>query len=177
MIDRRRLETGGFITFLVAITIALCVVVSSFAAALLWSALAAILFQSLYQWLLKRWPDRRNLAAALTLLIIFVAVIIPTLFIGSLMIDQSASVYAKLQSGQINFGAYFQQIHDALPNRIQGALDKAGLNSFEQAQSRVSNILGNSVRSIAGQALSIGRNAAAFLLSFGVGLYVTFFLL
>ena len=58
MIDRRRLETGGFITFLVAITIALCVVVSSFAAALLWSALAAILFQSLYQWLLKRWPTR-----------------------------------------------------------------------------------------------------------------------
>ncbi|MGA1800458.1 AI-2E family transporter [Sphingomonas sp. 4RDLI-65] len=177
MIDRRRLETGGFITFLVAITIALCVVVSSFAAALLWSALAAILFQSLYQWLLKRWPERRNLAAALTLLIIFVAVIVPTLFIGSLMVDQSASVYAKLQSGQINFGAYFQQIHDALPNRIQGALDKAGLNSFEQAQSRVSNILGNSVRSIAGQALSIGRNAASFLLSFGVGLYVTFFLL
>ncbi len=177
MIDRRRLETGGFIVFLVTITVALCIVVSTFAVALLWSGLAAILFQSLYQWLLKRWPGRRNLAAAMTLLIIFVAVIVPTLIIGSLMIDQSASVYARLQSGQINFGAYFQQIHDALPSRIQGALDKAGLNSFEQAQSRVSTILGNSVRSIAGQALSIGRNAAAFLLSFGIGLYVTFFLL
>ena len=54
MIDRRRLETGGFIVFLAAITVALCVVVSTFAVALLWSGLAAILFQSLYQWLLKR---------------------------------------------------------------------------------------------------------------------------
>ncbi len=177
MIDRRRLETGGFILFLVAITAALCLVVSSFAVALLWSALAAILFQSLYHWLLKRSPERRNLAAALTLLIIFVAVIVPTLFIGSLMVDQAGTVYAKLQSGQINFAAYFQQIHDALPNRIQGLLDKAGLGSFERAQSRGSAILSNSVRSIAGQALSIGRNAAAFLLSFGIGLYVTFFLL
>jgi hypothetical protein len=177
MIDRRRLETGGFLVFLVAITLALGAVVSSFASALLWSALAAILFQSLYQWLLNRWPGRRNLAASLTLLIILFAVVVPTMIIGSLMVDQAGTVYAKLQSGQINFAAYFQQIHDALPNRLQGLLDKAGLDSFERLQSRVSTILGNSVRTIAGQALSIGRNAAEFVLAFGVGLYVTYFLL
>lgn len=177
MIDRRRLETGGFLVFLVLITLALGVVVSSFASALLWSALAAILFQSLYQWLLKRWPGRRNLAASMTLLIILFAVVVPTLFIGSLMIDQAGTVYSKLQSGQINFAGYFQQVHDALPNRIQGLLDKSGLSSFDRLQSRVSSLLGNSVRSIASQALSIGRNAAAFVLAFGIALYVTFFLL
>jgi predicted PurR-regulated permease PerM len=177
MIDRRRLETGGFLVFLVAITLALGAVMSSFASALLWSTLAAILFQSLYQWLLDRWPGRRNLAASLTLLIILFAVVVPTMIIGSLMVDQAGTVYAKLQSGQINFAAYFQQIHDALPNRLQGLLDKAGLDSFERLQSRVSTILGNSVRTIAGQALSIGRNAAEFVLAFGVGLYVTYFLL
>ncbi len=35
----------------------------------------------------------------------------------------------------------------------------------------------NSVNMIASQALAIGKNAASFLLAFGVGLYVTFFLL
>ena len=44
MINRRRLETGGFLIFLVVITIALVVVVWSYALALLWAALAAIPF-------------------------------------------------------------------------------------------------------------------------------------
>ncbi|KQN29171.1 AI-2E family transporter [Sphingomonas sp. Leaf38] len=177
MVNRGRIETGGFLVFLTIITIALGIVVSTFAAALLWSALAAILFQPLYQWLLARNPDRRNLAASLAMLIIFVAVVVPTLLIASMMIDQATSVYTSMQGGQINFSAYFQQIHDALPERLQNLVDKSGLTSFERLQARVSDALGNSVRTIAGQALSIGRNAAGFLLAFGIALYVTFFLL
>lgn len=177
MTNRGRIENGGFLLFLTIITIALGVVVSAFAAALLWSGLAAILFQPLYQKLLKRWPERRNLAASLAMLIIFVAVVVPTLIIASLMIDQASSVYTSMQSGQINFAAYFQQIHDALPQRLQQLVDKSGIDSFERLQSRISGALGNSVRTIAGQALSIGRNAFAFLLAFGIALYVTFFLL
>ncbi len=177
MTNRGRIENGGFLLFLTIITIALGVVVSAFAAALLWSALAAILFQPLYQKLLKRWPERRNLAASLAMLIIFVAVVVPTLIIASLMIDQASSVYTSMQSGQINFAAYFQQMHDALPQRLQQLVDKSGIDSFERLQSRISGALGNSVRTIAGQALSIGRNAFAFLLAFGIALYVTFFLL
>ena len=45
MIDRRRLESGGLIAFLVLVTLGLMLVVSSFAGALLWAVLAAILFQ------------------------------------------------------------------------------------------------------------------------------------
>ena len=69
MIDRRRLESGGLIVFLVAVSVGLLAIVSSFIGALLWAVLAAILFQSLFQWLLKRWPGHRNRAAAATLLV------------------------------------------------------------------------------------------------------------
>ncbi|MFN3433771.1 MAG: AI-2E family transporter [Sphingomonas sp.] len=177
MIDKRRLESGGLILFLVAISIALLFVVSSFVGALLWAVLAAILFQSLFRWLLGRWPGRRNLAAAATLLIILVAVILPALAITGMVVDQSAGVYAKVQSGQIDFARYFEQVHDALPDWIRRPLDRAGLGSFDLAQARIAQGLRSSFQSIAAQALSIGRNAAAFLLAFGVGLYVTFFLL
>ena len=177
MIDRRRLESGGLILFLALITLGLMLVVSSFAGALLWAVLAAILFQNLFQWLLARWPDRRNAAAAMTLLIILVAVIIPTLAIASMVVDQSAGVYVKVQSGQIDFATYFRQVHDALPEWVQRPLDRSGLGSFDRAQARIAEGFRNSFRSIAAQALSIGRNAAAFLLTFGVGLYVTYFLL
>ena len=176
MIDRRRLESGGLILFLALITLGLMLVVSSFAGALLWAVLAAILFQSLFQWLLKRWPGRRNADAAATLLIILVAVIIPALAIAG-MVDQTAGVYAKVQTGQIDFATYFQQVHDGLPEWVQRPLDRSGLGSFDRAQARIAEGFRNSFRSIASQALSIGRNAAAFLLAFGVGLYVTYFLL
>ncbi|MCU6455187.1 AI-2E family transporter [Sphingomonas sp. A2-49] len=177
MIDRRRLESGGLIAFLVLATLGLMLVVSSFAGALLWAVLAAILFQSLFRWLLARWPGHRNRAAATTLLIILVAVIIPALAIAAMVIDQTAGVYARVQSGQIDFATYFQQMHDALPQWVQRPLDRSGLGSFDRAQARIAEGLRNSFRSIASQALSIGRNAAAFLLAFGVGLYVTYFLL
>jgi len=177
MVNRHKLETGGFLVFVVLITIALMVVVSTFAIALLWSALAAILFQPLYKKLLTKMPERRNLAAALTLLIILFAVVVPSLIIGGMIVDQAGTVYARIQSGQINFAGYFNQVHDALPTRIQTLLDKAGFDSIERIQARLSDVMGNSVRTIAGQALTIGRNAAAFLLAFGIALYVMFFLL
>ena len=41
MIDRRRLESGGLIVFLVAVSVGLLAIVSSFIGALLWAVLAA----------------------------------------------------------------------------------------------------------------------------------------
>lgn len=176
-LSRTRFERGGLILFLVLITIGLTAIVSSFIGALLWAALAALLFQPLFQRLLKRWPDRRNMAAGLTLLILTVAVVIPALIIASLVVDQAAGVYQQIRSGQINFATYFQQVHDALPERLQQTLDRAGFGSFERAQARITQAVSASASNLASRALSIGANAAAFLLAFGVGLYVTYFLL
>jgi predicted PurR-regulated permease PerM len=177
MIDKQRVENGGLILLLGLVTIALTLVISNYFSALLWAALAAVLFQPLFSRLLLRWPERRNLAAAMTLLIITFAVIIPALIIGSMVIDQASGVYGQLRSGQINFANYFQQVHDALPNRVQNLLGNAGYGTFERAQMRLSEAMSESASMLTQRALSIGANAAAFLLSFGVGLYVTFFLL
>ncbi|KTT76138.1 AI-2E family transporter [Sphingomonas endophytica] len=176
-IGRRHVENGGLILFLTLITVALLAVVSGFIGALLWAALAALLFQPIFQRFLRRWPGRRNMAAALTLLVITVAVVIPALILGSLIVDQAAGVYQQIRTGQINFAMYFEQVHDALPARLQRTLDTAGFGSFERAQARISETVSNSASMLTRQALSIGANAAAFLLAFGVGLYVTYFLL
>lgn len=176
-VNRKHIENGGLILFVLIASAALLAIVWEFIGALLWAALAALLFQPLYRWLLRRWPSRRNLAAAVTMLVITVAVVIPALIVASLVVDQAAGIYAEMRSGRINFAAYFQQVHDALPLRIRHLLDTSGLNSFERVQAKISEVLSQSVSTIATQALSIGRNAAAFVLAFGVGLYVTYFLL
>ncbi|WP_070151887.1 AI-2E family transporter [Sphingobium phenoxybenzoativorans] len=177
MVVKQRLENGGLIVFLVIVTIGLTLVISSFLGALLWAALAALLFQPLYQRLLVRWPGRRNLASALTLLIITVAVIIPSLVIGSLVAEQATGVYTQIRSGQINFALYFEQIHNVLPRRVQDLVENAGFGTFERAQAKISEAVSNSASILTKRALAIGANAAAFMLAFGVGLYVTFFLL
>ncbi len=176
-IDRKRVENGGLIVFLAIVTVGLILVVSSFLGALFSAVLAALLFQPLFQRLLRRWPDRRNTAAAVTLLIITVAVVIPALVLSSLVVEQAAGVYAQIRSGQINFATYFQQVYGALPMRLQRLLDGAGLGSFERAQVQISQALSSSASTLARRALSIGANAAGFLLAFGVSLYVMFFLL
>lgn len=152
-------------------------VVSSFLGALLWSALAAILFQPLFQRLLGYWPGKRNRAALVALLVITVAIVLPALIVSSMVVDQAAGVYTQFRSGQINVASYFARIHDALPMRLQQMLDGAGFGSFERAQAQVAEAVSNSASMLASRAFSIGANAAAFLLAFGVGLYVTFFLL
>ncbi|KQT34676.1 hypothetical protein ASG29_00455 [Sphingomonas sp. Leaf412] len=176
-ISRRHVENGGLLLFLAIATIALLLVVSGFVGALLSALLVALLFQPLFQRLLARWPDRRNMAAAVTMLIITVAVVIPALVIASMVVDQAAGVYVQMRSGQVDVAQYFRQVHDALPDRMQRLLDSSGFNTFERVQAKLSEAVGNSVSLIARQALSIGANAAAFLLAFGVALYVSFFLL
>ncbi|UUL83981.1 AI-2E family transporter [Sphingomonas qomolangmaensis] len=176
-VNRERVENGGLIALVVLVTLALLLVVADFIGALLWATLAAILFQPLFHRLLARFPDRRNTAAALTILIITVAVVIPAIVIASLVVDQAAGVYSQMLSGQINFGLYFEQVHDALPLRLQRLVDNSGFNSLEQAQASLARAVGSSASMLATRALSIGANAAGFLLAFGVGLYITFFLL
>jgi predicted PurR-regulated permease PerM len=177
MTDRQKLEKGGFIIFLAAITVATLIVVSSFLTALLWGAMAAILFQPLNRALLARMPGRPNRAAGLTLLVIIFTVIIPAAIFAGFVMDQAGAVYDRVLSGQINVEHSFHQIHDSLPGWLRDPLDKSGYNSFDGLQQRITETLSNSFRSIAGQVLAIGRNAAAFVLAFGIALYTCFFLL
>lgn len=143
------IERHGLLLFVTLATIALALVVSSFAGALLWAALAALLFQPLFQRLLERWPGRRNTATAVTLLIITVAVVIPAMVIASLVIEQAVGVYGMMRTGQINFALYFQQVHDALPFRLQHMIDKSGFDTFERVQVRLSQAISQSVSMLA----------------------------
>ncbi|WP_313039198.1 AI-2E family transporter [Sphingobium yanoikuyae] len=177
MISRERIDNGGLILFIAISTLGLGLIVSGFISALLWAALAALLFQPLYRRILFDCRGRRNMAAALTLLIIIIAVIMPALIIGSLVIEQASGVYAKIRSGQIDFATYFGQVHAALPMRLQHWVENAGFGTFERAQAKISQALSNSASILTRRALTIGADAAAFVLSFGVGLYVSFFLL
>jgi predicted PurR-regulated permease PerM len=177
MHDRQTVESGGFLIFLIGVTLAMALILSSFAAALLWAALGAILFQPLYVWLLARMPGHRNRAASFTLVVICLTVILPAAILATLVIEQASAVYAGLASGQINVPHIFQQMHDGLPAWARLRLDRWGLSSFDGVQEQVSDALNISFRTVAARAFAVGANMAAFVLAFGTALYVCFFLL
>ena len=171
------LENRVFLLLLVLVSLAFFWVLWPFYGAVFWGAILALMFSPLFFRLLKRMPQKRTLAALLTVLIILVLVILPIGLISALLAQEAVGVYARVQSGDLSFSRYFQQIYDVLPSWITGLLERSGLSSLGLIQERVSTSLTKASQFIAGQALSIGQNAFDFLVNFFIMLYLLFFFL
>lgn len=170
-------ERSSFALFLGLITLALLVIIWPFASAILWSVVAAIMFQPLYLRILSGSPSHANRAAMASLLIIFIAIIIPTLWIGSILVEQITSFYLSLQGGEINAAAIFGKFFDALPLQLRTMLNNSGFGEFRILQERLEQLIQESAGFVAQQAFSIGGSALSFILALGVGLYIMYFLL
>ncbi|MEL6531394.1 MAG: AI-2E family transporter, partial [Pseudomonadota bacterium] len=86
------LQQISFLIIVAVVTFMLVWIAWPFATPLLWSALAAIMFQPLYKWSLIKCRGRRNPAALLTLTVILLAVILPALWIGTLVVQEALEV-------------------------------------------------------------------------------------
>lgn len=170
-------EQVSFLIILAAVTFMLVWIAWPFATALLWSALAAIMFQPLYKWVLVKVRGKRNPAALITLTIILLAVILPAFWIGAMVVEQALGVISALQENPIDLAAWAGQIYNLLPAAAQEMVDESGWSDMSQLQDRLQNLLGESAGLIASSAVSIGSGALSFFLALGVGLYVTYFLL
>lgn len=171
------LQQISFLLVLAAVTFLLMWIAWPFATPLLWSALAAIMFQPLYKWALVKCRGKRNPAALLSLTIILLAVILPALWIGSLVVREALEVIAALQNDPIDLAAWANQIYGMLPAVAQDMIDDSGWADMSEAQTRLQELLGESAGVLASSAVSIGSGALGFVLSFALGLYVTYFLL
>ncbi len=171
------LQQASFLIILVVVTLLMAVIAYPFAQPLLWAGLAAIMFQPLYRSVLRRVRGRRNPAAGLSLLIIFILVLVPAAWIASMVIQQALVLVATLQQQPIDLAAWFDSIYSALPQVARDAVDRSGWADIASVQTRLQELLSESAGMIATQAVSIGSGALSFFLSFGVALYVMFFLL
>ena len=177
MAKSSRLEDRSFLLLLVLVSLAFFWVLWPYYGAVFWGSVLAILFNALFLRLLRKMPQKRTLAALLTLSIILVLVILPVGLISALLTQEAASVYQRVQSGELSFGRYFQQIYNALPVWVNGILDRLGLDNLGLIQERVTSSLTQASQFIATQALNIGQNAFDFFVSFFIMLYLLFFFL
>ena len=172
-----KLQDRTFLLLLIAVSIAFLAILWPYYEAVFWGVALAILFAPLHRRLLARMPQRRNLAALCTLLLCLVLVILPVTLLGIALVQEASHLYERIRSGQLNFGAYFQQVINAMPSWAMGWLDRMQLTSVSALQDKLSAVSVQASQLIATRALNIGQNTLQFVVSLGVMLYLLFFLL
>lgn len=171
------MQQRAFLVLLAAVSVAFAAILWPFYEAVFWGVALAILFKPLHRRLLLRMPRKPNLAALSTLLLCLVVVILPMTLIAASLAQEATHIYDRMRSGQIDFGAYLQQVIAVLPGWAVGLLDRLELTSVAALQHKLSTVAVQASQIIATRALNIGQNTLQFLVSFGVMLYLLFFLL
>ena len=171
------LERGTFLFLLAVVTLAFGWILFPFFGAVMWGVALAILFTPLYRRLLKKMGGRRNLAALATLLLAMIVVIIPLTMVTVSLVEEVSLVSQKVRSGDISFASYFQQVIRVIPHWALNLMDRFGLGDVDGLISQVQTAASKGSQAIATQAVSIGQNTFEFLVSFGIMLYLLFFML
>jgi predicted PurR-regulated permease PerM len=175
--DNSTVHQKFFHLLLAVVTVALAWILLPFFGAVFWGTILAILFQPMQRYLAAKFGKRRNLAAFTTLLVTILIVILPLSFVAATMVQEIGLAYTQLKSGQPNFTTYFQQAIHFLPASVQSILDRFGLTDIAGIQKKLTDGAAAISQFVATQAFSIGQNTFQFVISFGVMLYLVFFLL
>lgn len=166
-----------FLLLLAAVTVAFIWVLLPYYGAIFWGTILAIVFSPLHRRLLAKMRGRPNLAAFTTLLIIVLMVIIPLILITGALLQEGASIYNRISTGELNLGNYFEQIVNALPPSVHDTLNRFGIGDIFSLREKLSAAALQGSKFLATQAVNVGQNTFEFLIGMGVMLYILYFLL
>lgn len=165
-----------FVLLLIAVTIAFGWLLWPFYGAVFWGSILAIIFAPLHRRLAQRMPGHPNLAALISLLLVLLMVIIPVIGITGSLVREGANLFQRVKSGHFDVGQYFQQFMLALPEPVHDILTRFDLTDIMSLQEKLSNGVMQGSQFLATQVFSIGQDTFQFVVSFGIMLYLLFFL-
>lgn len=171
------LESKVFLALLLLVSVAFVCILLPFYGAVFWAVILAIIFTPLQRRLLRRLPGRRNLAASLTLTAALLIAVLPVGVIAALLVQEGASLYQRIESGQLDLGAYIQWARERLPAPVQEQLERFGIGDFRDLREQLSGLLMRGSQYLATRAFSFGQSTFGFLVSLAVMLYLMFFLI
>jgi predicted PurR-regulated permease PerM len=170
-----KLEQTFFLLLLLAVTVLFFYLLKPLFTPVFWACAVSVLFYPVQLRLLRRWGNRPNLIALTTLMLCVVVAVLPMLLILSSFVQEGASLYAKIDSGEINPEDYVDRMQAALPF-LRRLLDWMGMDMDSLKQQTSTGALAAS-SFVAQNVLSLGQSTFRFFLSLGLMLYMTFFLL
>lgn len=168
---RRIFLTG----LLVIVTAAFIWLIRGFMQPIFWAIALAIVVFPIHGRLADKLARRPSLAAALSMLIVVLIVILPLAGLATAVTSEAAGLYNRLTSGQIDLARLYQQLNQHIP-QVVSFLQSLGLD-LGRLQSQLSSSAISISRFIASEALSIGQNTLRFTIYFFLMLYLLFFFL
>jgi predicted PurR-regulated permease PerM len=172
-----KFEDGSFLAVVAIVTLLFAWLMAPYFGAILWSLVAAILFQPATRKLAVHLNGRKGVASALMLVLILALIILPALVLGSSLVQEAASLYNRIQHGEIDVPGILNHMRDALPLRVRQFAVRQGLTDFDNLRRMFGASVTGGLQDIASRALTVGQGALSFLAAMGVMLYLTFFLL
>jgi predicted PurR-regulated permease PerM len=171
------LKNNTFRYVLLSVSFAFAWILRPFCGAIFWAIVIAIIFTPLFKHLSRWTGNKSTLAALLTLTVVVALVMLPLALLGVALINEGVYFFKKIQSGEMDFGAYFEQIVAVLPAWISELLVRLGLGNLGSLQKKVGALVTQGSQLLATQAFDIGQNTFDFVMAFFITLYLAFFLL
>ena len=173
----RTTEDSALLSLLIAVSLAFAWVLWPFYGAILWAVVFATFFAPVHRRVLASIRQRPNLAALTTLLFIVTIVLLPLTLTAMSVVNEATTLYAKIESGEVDFGRFLSQFLNVLPAWATELLAHFGISDLDDVQARLSSALKEGSQFLATQAIAIGQGTAQVVVSFFLMLYLLFFFL
>ncbi|WP_459206074.1 AI-2E family transporter [Pseudomonas sp. MLB6B] len=171
------LQNKALTVLLAGVTIAFIWILLPYYGAMFWAVVLAVIFAPMQRKMLMRFNKRRNLAAGATLAVCLTIAILPVIVISGLLVQEGASLYQRIQSGNLDIAGYVEQGKHMLPTFAQNGLDRLGVGNLDGLRQKITQFASQGSQYFATQAFSFGQGTFDFIVSFGIMLYVLFFFL
>jgi len=171
------LENKSLLVLLVLVTIAFIWILLPFYGAVFWAVILGILFAPLQRRMQLKFGWQRNLTSLVTLSICLVIAILPVIIISALLVQEGATLYKSIESGELDIAVYVSQFKHSLPPYFQSLLDRFGMGNLSNLRETIIKGAVQGSQFFATQAFSFGQGTFEFLVSFFIMLYLLFFFL
>ena len=175
--NEKTLQFKSLTVLLLLVTVAFIWILLPFYGAVFWAVILGILFAPMQRRLQQKFGWRRNLTALCTLGICLIIAILPVIILSVLLVQEGATVYNNIESGQLDIGAYLAQFKHSLPPYFQHLLDRFGMGELNGLREKIVKASMQGSQVLATQAFSFGQGTFEFVVSFGIMLYLLFFFL
>ncbi|MFO7962985.1 MAG: AI-2E family transporter [Desulfobacterales bacterium] len=165
----------SFFVLVALVTLLFFGMIYEFIQPLFWAAVLAILFNRLQKLLSRLFRGHASIAAAFSVLVIVVIVILPLLFVIAAVTREAIALFERIAEGESEFQEVVHYIGQALP-AVEGYLERFGFD-FAEIEQRLASMAVAASRFLGTQIVSVGQGTAELLLKFFLMLYILFFFL
>lgn len=169
-------QRASFYILLALVTVAFAWLLIPYYSAVLWGIILALIFYPVQQRLVRLLRGRKNLAAFLSVLMCLCLVILPTLIIFGLLAQEGNTLYQRLITREFDLNSYLTRILAALPDTLEEWMIRFELGTFAEWRARITGGILQGSQMFASRLVSLGQNTLQFIISFGIMIYLLFFL-